>query len=165
MKNEEAISYDCGSITGNMPENMMLANARIELKGYKEPAIAIETRIQFEKYCGQLLGNCAFEECHAIYVDAQCRILAEICVGRGNLSSVSAEPRTICTGALLANAHSVFLTHNHPGGTCAPSMDDLRSTQTIKKALEVFGIPLLDHMICCPDGRCYSFAQHGDLCL
>lgn len=163
MKNEEAICYDCGSSAESMPENMMLANARIELKGYTEPAVTISNRKQLEKYCGALIGNSAFEECHAIYVDTQCRIIAEICVGRGSLSSVNVEPRTICTGALLTNAHSVFLCHNHPGGTCAPSMDDIRSTQKIKQALEMFGILLLDHMICCPNGQYYSFACRGDL--
>lgn len=161
MKSEEAITYDSGSVTA--PENMMLADARIELKGYKKPTIEIQNRKQLEQYCAQLLGNCAFEECYAIYVDSQCRIIAEICIGRGSLLSVNADPRTICTGALLTNAHSVFITHNHPGGTCAPSMDDIRSTAKIKAALDMFGILLLDHIICCPDGRCYSFAQHGDL--
>ena len=167
MKNEEVINYDFGSITEkipeSIPENTMLTNARIELKGYKEPTIQIQNRRELEKYCGQLLGNCAFEECHAIYVDGHCRILAEICVGRGSLSSVNVEPRTICTGALLTNAHSVFLTHNHPGGTCAPSTDDILSTKRIKSALGMFGITLLDHMICCPNGQYYSFAQHSDL--
>lgn len=163
MRNEESLKYDAGIMGTDITENPMLENARIVLKGNPAPAIKIPNRKDFEKYCLDLIGSSAMEEVHAIAVDAQCRILAEAMISRGDLSSVSAPPRSIATFALLSNAHSIFMTHNHPGGTCVPSMDDIKSTTEIRRALGLFGIHLLDHMIVTPEGRAYSMAQHGDL--
>ena len=80
-----------------------------------------------------------------------------------NRREVSAYPRVVATFALLANAHSIFLTHNHPGGTCAPSAEDISSTQMLKRLLDMVGIRILDHMITTPDGNTYSLAQHGEI--
>lgn len=163
MRNEQAMPYDAGIMGTGITENPMLENARIVLKGNPAPSIKLPNRKEFEKYCLDLIGSSAMEEVHAIAVDAQCRILAEAMISRGDLSAVSAPPRSIATFALLSNAHSIFLTHNHPGGTCAPSAEDIRSTAEIKKTLALFNILLLDHVIVTPEGRAYSMAQYGDL--
>ena len=59
------------------------------------------------------------------------------------------------------NAYSVLLSHNHPGGTCAPSPEDISSTVQLLGLLNGAGILVLDHIIVAGD-RTYSMIQHGD---
>ena len=64
--------------------------------------------------------------------------------------------------ALTANgvlAHSVVLVHNHPFGNCLPGISDINETGGLKKALDLFNINLLDHIIIGEDGSYYSFAD------
>ncbi len=56
-------------------------------------------------------------------------------VWQGSLSEVSAYPRMVAEAALNYNAHSVLLTHVHPGGTCAPSPEDISSTLQRRRLL------------------------------
>jgi DNA repair protein RadC len=62
--------------------------------------------------------------------------------------------------ALLLNATSFILTHNHPSGDPEPSREDRLITDVIKKAAELFGITLLDHIVI-GDGRFKSLAEEG----
>ena len=55
--------------------------------------------------------------------------------------------REFCKKVLLLNASSVIVAHNHPGGTCSASQEDIALTDTIKRALDVLGIRFLDHII------------------
>ena len=64
--------------------------------------------------------------------------------------------------ALNYNAHSVLLCHNHPGGTCAPSQEDINSTVQLQKLLQGVNILVLDHIIVAGD-KTYSMIQHGDI--
>ena len=64
--------------------------------------------------------------------------------------------------ALNYNAHSVFFCHNHPGGTCAPSTEDVASTIQLQRLLNGVGILVLDHIIVAGTNT-YSMAQHGDI--
>ncbi len=113
-------------------------------------------------FCTRLNAEEAFEKFTIIAVDAQCRIINLYSI-QGSLSEVNAYPRVIVTYALLSNAHSLFFTHNHPGGTCAPSREDIQSTVVLQKILKELGIRILDHMITTPDGKTYSMIQHGDI--
>ncbi len=140
-----------------------ICDARIMLSGYKKPSRRICCSSDLEIYCRELLQNEAMESFRIICVDAQCRLLGESEISSGSLSEVSAYPRKVATIALLMNAHSVFFAHNHPGGTCAPSKEDVESTIQLKKLFRAFQIHVLDHMIVTPDGDCYSMSRHGDL--
>ena len=82
-------------------------------------------------------------------MNAQCKPIGMYSIS-GSLSEVSAYPRVVVTYALLTNAHSVFFTHNHPGGTCAPSNEDIHSTKLLKGIFDKLQIMLLDHMITPP---------------
>ena len=83
-------------------------------------------------------------------------------ISEGSLSEVSAYPRVVMETALNYNAHSVLFCHNHPGGTCAPSAEDITSTLQLQKLLGGVGIMVLDHIIVAAD-RTYSMIQHGDI--
>ena len=122
----------------------------------------ILNRSELERYCrGLLMGN-RTESFYVICVDAQCRILGRRKISEGSLSEVSAYPRSVMETALNYNAHSVFLCHNHPGGTCGPSPEDIASTAQLQRLLNGIGILVLDHIIVA-GSQTYSMAQHGDL--
>lgn len=119
-------------------------------------------RQQLETYCKSLIMGERIEKFFVICVNAQCQVIGKRCISTGSLSEVSAYPRLVVETALNYNAHSVFFTHNHPGGTCAPSAEDIASTLQLKKLLNGLGIQVLDHLIVA--GACsYSMAQHGDI--
>lgn len=165
MRNETPIQYDAGTATGTNADAAatMLTDAKIRLTGCAVPAVQIANSSALAAFCTDLISGNAVEEFHVICVNAQAQVISQAMISRGSLDQVDAYPRTIATVALLSNAHSVFLTHNHPGGTCAPSQQDIASTLQIKKALALFDIQVLDHMIVTPDGRTYSMRQHGDI--
>lgn len=140
-----------------------MCEARIQLSGYKKPSRRIMNRNELEAYCRELLENEALESFRIICVDAQCRLLGESEISSGSIAEVSAYPRKVATIALLMNAHSVFFTHNHPGGSCVPSQEDITSTLNLKKLLEMMGIQVLDHCIVTPDGNCFSMRTAGYL--
>ena len=115
-----------------------------------------------EKYCLSLLAGRRNEGFYAIALNARCQILGARLISEGSLSEVSAYPRMVMETALNYNAHSVLLCHNHPGGTCAPSPEDISSTQQLQRLLNGVGILVLDHIIVANENT-YSMIQHGDI--
>ncbi len=79
-----------------------------------------------------------------------------ICMGALDASII--DSRRIIKTALDENATKVILYHNHPGGTPAPSVADITTTSRLKKALGVFDMELLDHIVIA-DTSYYSFAE------
>ena len=115
-----------------------------------------------EKYCLSLLAGRRTEGFYVIALNAKCAILGARQISEGSLSEVSAYPRIVMETALNYNAHSVLLSHNHPGGTCAPSPEDIASTLQLQRLLNDVGILLLDHIIVANENT-YSMIQHGDI--
>ena len=115
-----------------------------------------------EKYCVSILAGHRTERFYVIALNAQCSILGQRKISEGSLSEVSAYPRMVMETALNYNAHSVLLCHNHPGGTCAPSPEDISSTLQLQRLLNDVGILVLDHIIVA-GGNTYSMIQHGDI--
>ena len=115
-----------------------------------------------EKYCMSLLAGLRNERFYVVALNAQCQVLGARKVSEGSLSEVSAYPRIVMETAINYNAHSVLLCHNHPGGTCAPSPEDITSTIQLQKLLNGVGILILDHIIIANDAS-YSMIQHGDI--
>lgn len=65
----------------------------------------------------------------------------------GSLNSSIVHPREVFKVAILSNAASIALAHNHPSGDISPSREDILITERIKRAGEMIGINLLDHII------------------
>lgn len=115
-----------------------------------------------ENFCLSLLAGNRIEEFYVICLNAQCKVIGKRKISTGSIAEVSAYPRIVTETALNYNAHSVLLAHNHPGGTCAPSPEDISSTIQIQKILNQLGILVLDHIIVAND-KTYSMIQHGDI--
>ena len=115
-----------------------------------------------EKYCLSILAGHRTERFYVVALNAQCNILGQRKISEGSLSEVSAYPRMVMETALNYNAHSVLLCHNHPGGTCAPSPEDISSTLQLQRLLNGVGILVLDHIIVAGSNT-YSMIEHGDI--
>jgi DNA repair protein RadC len=115
-----------------------------------------------ESYCKSLLIGERLENFYVVALNAKCNVLGQRRISTGSLSEVSAYPRLVMETALNYNAHSVLLSHNHPGGTCAPSPEDISSTVQLQRLLNGVGILVLDHIIVANDNA-YSMIQHGDI--
>ena len=115
-----------------------------------------------ESYCLSLTGGDRNESFWVVCLNAKCDVLGKRRISTGSLSEVSAYPRVVMETALNYNAHSILLTHNHPGGTCAPSPEDIASTLQLQRLLNGVGILVLDHIIVAGE-RTYSMIQHGDI--
>ena len=115
-----------------------------------------------EKYCLSLVAGNRTERFYVIALNAQCNVLGRRRISEGSLSEVSAYPRLVMETALNYNAHSVLLCHNHPGGTCAPSQEDIASTLQLQRLLNGVGILVLDHIIVAGSVT-YSMIEHGDI--
>jgi DNA repair protein RadC len=95
-----------------------------------------------------------------LFLDAQNRLVKMEELFRGTLTQTSVYPREIVLCALKHNAASVVLAHNHPSGTVQPSRADEALTQTLKAALALVDVRVLDHVIVAP-GDALSMAERG----
>ena len=104
----------------------------------------------------------AHEECWVACLAADNTISAIYQVSKGAVTSADVDPREVFKAALLANASSVILVHNHPTGNPSPSGADREVTKRIKEAGKLLSIPLIDHIVV-SDHRHASFVEMGIL--
>lgn len=78
----------------------------------------------------------------------------------GALNRCIFDPKQIFKAALLSNAASVLVFHNHPSGSLTPSKEDINSTKRLKEACILMDINFLDHIIIGSNGCYYSFMEN-----
>ncbi|MDN8611659.1 RadC family protein [Variovorax ginsengisoli] len=98
----------------------------------------------------------------ALFLDAQHRLIAMEELFRGTLTQTSVYPREVVTRALHHHAAAVVLAHNHPSGSVEASRADQSLTQTLKAALALIDVRVLDHVIVARGGA-LSMAEGGML--
>jgi DNA repair protein RadC len=89
-------------------------------------------------------------------------VIASRVVTIGLVNSTQCHPREVFSDPICDRACAIVVAHNHPSGTLIPSEEDKLVTVSLKKAAEVLGIKLLDHVIFATRGY-YSFADDGAL--
>lgn len=83
-------------------------------------------------------------------------------VSMGDIDRSLISVRNVYKSAILSNANSIILFHNHPSGDTQPSFEDFNVTNRIVEAGKLLGITLLDHIIVGAfDGREYSFRTNN----
>jgi len=95
-----------------------------------------------------------------LFLDSQNRLQAMEELFRGTLSQTSVYPREVVLRALHHRAAAVVLSHNHPSGSVQPSRADETLTQTLKAALALIDVRVLDHVIV-GQGQALSMAEQG----
>ena len=110
-------------------------------------ADALATPDAVRDYLRLLLGDRPHEVFAVVFLDAQHRVIDTLEMFRGTLTQTSVYPREVVIEALARNAAAVILAHNHPSGHVEPSPADVALTQTLKSALALVDVRVLDHFI------------------
>lgn len=84
-------------------------------------------------------------------------------VSMGSLNATIVTPREVLKSAVLSNASSILILHNHPSGKITPSQEDCRITDKLSRACALMDISLLDHIIVGNDQKYYSMASNKEI--
>jgi DNA repair protein RadC len=121
---------------------------------------AFHTPGAVKQYLQLQLAHKNHEVFAVLFLDHQNRMLAMEELFRGTLSQTSVYPREVVLRALHHQAAAVVLSHNHPSGSVQPSRADEHLTQTLKAALALVDVRVLDHIIV-GQGQALSMAEQG----
>jgi len=95
-------------------------------------------------------------------LDARNREIYRETVSMGTLNANLVHPREIFEPAVRQLSAGIIIVHNHPSGDTVPSGEDIKVTKQLRKAGELMGIPIIDHIIVTKD-KYYSFEQDNKL--
>jgi DNA repair protein RadC len=115
---------------------------------------------QVKDYLQLQLSHLQREVFGIMFLDAQNRLIAYETLFEGSLMQTSVYPREVVKRALALNAAALILSHNHPGGTAVPSRADEQLTISLKDALNLVDIKVLDHIIVARQ-ETFSFSERG----
>lgn len=113
-------------------------------------------------YSYALLKNLNYEVFRVLFLDKKHRLIEDelLGIGENDYVVVSSKAIAIAKKALLLNASSIILLHNHPSGELKPSIADIKTTNEIILALKNLEIKILDHLIIGGNGY-FSFKEEG----
>ncbi|MET3557262.1 DNA repair protein RadC [Streptococcus rupicaprae] len=140
---------------------MIELGKRINQAEYRQ----MEQVLSSEKLAKKMMAElCDKKQEHliAIYLDTQNQIIKQETIFIGSVLRSIAEPREILHYAIKYMATSVIVVHNHPSGKARPSRNDDDFTKNIKKASDLLGLVLLDHLIIGANNY-YSYREETDL--
>ena len=109
---------------------------------FSQPAdVFLNQRLQKE------FRNADREKFIAVHLNTKNQIISYEVVSVGSLNASIVHPREVFKGAILSNAASIILCHNHPSGDPNPSKEDKQLTNRLEEAGKILGIEVLDHVI------------------
>ena len=135
---------------------------RRDLAASLAPGTELVTRDDAKAYALALTRDLPYETFHAVWVDAQQRVLHAEELSRGTIDTTGVYPREIIRRGLDVNATGAFLIHNHVSGVPTPSKADKRMTEHLVNLLATVRIQIFDHLIA-GDGVVASFVELGIL--
>jgi DNA repair protein RadC len=113
-----------------------------------------------KQFVALALGARQHEVFSVLFLDSQHRLLQHDEMFRGTLTQTSVYPREVVRRALELNSAAVIFAHNHPSGAAEPSRADEFLTQSLKSALQLVDVRVLDHLVV-GRGQVVSFAERG----
>lgn len=138
------------SFTYGMPEHeLSVVDAALAILGryLHEPRSVFDCPRAVRDYLRLRLGAETAEVFAVMYLDAQHAPIAFETPFFGTINQTAVYPREIARAALAHNASAVIFAHNHPTGRAWPSISDEKLTATLKAALQLVDVRVLDHMI------------------
>ena len=127
----------------------------INVKNSNDILNFLKTDLKMSKQCEEVLN--------LLCLDTKNNISGIFEVNRGILNASLTSPREIFKRAIICNAKSIILAHNHPSDNVKPSIQDIELTERIKNISKLMDIPLLDHIIISNNNNYYSFFEEGTL--
>ncbi len=125
-----------------------------------ERGVPITSSSVVHAHFGPLLADERRELFYALLLDTKNRLVAKVRISEGSLGASLVHPREAFRPAVRDAAAAVIFLHNHPSGDPAPSADDRRITERLRRSGELLGIPVLDHVVV-GWREYYSFADSG----
>lgn len=122
----------------------------------------ISTSADVHHLMKEQIGNLDHEEIWLLCLDRANRVTSRHRITSGTATASLFDAKMILKKALLDNAESVIMCHNHPSGILKPSPSDDEITHKLRNACNAINLRLLDHIIITASG-CYSFADNGNL--
>lgn len=161
----EASVQDLCSIKGIGPAKAAQIKAAIEIgKRFAQEEVkqgdAFRSSADVFHFYREQLGGLKKEEFHVLLLDAKNRLIRDVRVSEGSLTSSLVHPREVFNPVIRESAAAVILIHNHPSGDPAPSQEDLHITRRLREVGEVMGVRVLDHIIV-GKGKYVSFVDDG----
>jgi len=99
------------------------------------------------------------EYCIGLYLNSRNQVIAYHIISVGSVNAALVHPREVFKLAIMKNACSIIVAHNHPSGGIVPSAADLNITKRLTAAGKILGIELKDHIIIIPTGQTYSIKR------
>ena len=94
-----------------------------------------------------------------LYLNSRNQVIAYHVISMGTVNLSIVHPREVFKPAIIKNACSVIVAHNHPSNNAIPSQADLDVTRRLQTAGMILGIKLVDHIITTPAGKAYSIIK------
>ena len=161
MKSEDAPTYVTNRLHRPLSDDEVIAKAlQIIERRLAKPGEVISSPLLIKNYLIIELAELEHEVFVAIFLDSQHRVLQYREMFRGTLNQTSVHPREVVKEALRLNAGAVIFAHNHPSGMAEPSRADEALTKTLKDALALVEVKVLDHIIV-GGTTTVSFAEKG----
>jgi DNA repair protein RadC len=113
-------------------------------------------------YYMQDMRHLTQEKILLVMLDSKSKILKDMIISSGTVSSSLLSPREIFLHALNYGAVNIIILHNHPSGDPTPSREDINTTKRMKEAGNLIGIKLMDHIII-GDNKYISLGEQGYL--
>lgn len=126
----------------------------------RQPGVVLADPDVVKQYIRLHIGGEKVEVFCVMYLNSQNKVMAFDRLFIGTLTQTSVYPREVVRGALTHNASAVILAHNHPSGSVQPSRADEALTKTLKAALALVDVRMLDHVIVGGD-EALSMAERG----
>ncbi|TAM05534.1 MAG: JAB domain-containing protein [Paraburkholderia sp.] len=120
----------------------------------------VDTPGAVEDYLRLMIGARPYEVFVCLYLDVRHRLIRPEESSRGSLTRMVVYPREIVRRALMLNAASLIVAHNHPSGAVQPSASDRRLTRVLRETLALVDVQLVDHLVI-GARETYSFARNG----
>lgn len=155
------------AITGIGPVKAIQIEALFQLlRNYMHETMADRPQIRQSSHIYDLMrpviANLPHEEIWVIYIDQSNRVIARMMVSAGSSNASIFDLKKVLKHALLENAQSLVLCHNHPSGNNSPSVQDDQITHQLKNAASQLNIRMLDHVILTASGY-YSYSDNSRL--
>lgn len=124
------------------------------------PGIVLSSSSAVHAHFGPLLADEKRESFYGVLLDGKNRVMSKVRISQGSLGASLVHPREAFRPAVREAAAAVLFVHNHPSGDPTPSAEDRRITERLRRAGEVMGIAVLDHVVV-GRGKFWSFADNG----
>lgn len=111
-------------------------------------------------FANEMEGLCQ-EQLRIVLLDTKNHVVGCEVIYQGTVHSVAIRPAEVLRPAVLTNAPSLIVVHNHPSGDPSPSVEDIHTTEALMAAGDLLDIAVLDHIVLGSGDRYVSLQERG----